>query len=98
MPASQAFWPDKHAPLQAEYKTLTGKYPNADRQIFKVLCYIQGVAGYTPAVVGESAEWTAIALLKKTELVIARRSPVRHCLVHCMGHTQRLDGRCSGSY
>jgi hypothetical protein len=28
--------------------------------LFQILCDIEDVAGYTPAAVGESAEWTAI--------------------------------------
>jgi hypothetical protein len=57
VPGYQAFWAEKRASLQAEYKTLIGytRY----RQLFKVLCNIEDVAGYTPAVVWESAEWTA---------------------------------------
>jgi hypothetical protein len=46
MPGYQAFWADKRASFQAEYKTLTGNYPDADtlyRQLFKVLCDIEDV-------------------------------------------------------
>jgi hypothetical protein len=60
----QAFWADNRSSLQAEYKTLMGNYPDADtqyRQLFKVLCDIEDVAGYTLAVFRERAEWTAIA-------------------------------------
>jgi hypothetical protein len=42
---------------------MIGNYPDADtqyRQLFRVLCDIEDVAGYTPAVFGESAEWMAI--------------------------------------
>jgi hypothetical protein len=63
LPGHQAFWADKRASLEAEYKTLIGKYPDADtqyRQLYRTLCAIEDVAGYTPAVVGENAEWTAI--------------------------------------
>jgi hypothetical protein len=63
VPGYQAFSAEKRASLQAEYKTLIENYPDADtqyRQLFKVLCSIEDVAGYTPAVVGESTEWTAI--------------------------------------
>jgi hypothetical protein len=55
LPGYQAFWTDKRASLQAEYKTLKENYPEADtqyRQLFKVLCDIEVVASYTPAVVG----------------------------------------------
>jgi hypothetical protein len=49
--------------LEAEYNALIEKYPDADtqyRQLYSALCTTEDVAGYTPAVVGESAEWTAI--------------------------------------
>jgi hypothetical protein len=39
------------------------QYPDADTQyrlLFQTLCDIEDVAGYMPAAVGESAEWTAI--------------------------------------
>jgi hypothetical protein len=63
MPGYQAFWTEKRASLEAEYKTLIGKHPDADtqyRQLYKAICAIEDVAGFMPAVVGESAEWTAI--------------------------------------
>jgi hypothetical protein len=63
VPGYQAFWADKRASLQAEYNTLIEKYPDADtqyRQLYSALCATEDVAGYTPAVVGESAEWTAV--------------------------------------
>jgi hypothetical protein len=49
--------------LEAEYKTLIGKYPDADTQyrlLYSALCALEDVAGHTPAAVGESAEWTAV--------------------------------------
>jgi hypothetical protein len=63
VPGHQAFWAKKCASLQSEYPALIEKYPDADiqyRQIFKVLCTSENVAGYTPSAVGESAEWTAV--------------------------------------
>jgi hypothetical protein len=59
----QAFWADKRASLQSEYQVLIGQCPDADtqyRQLYKVLCAIEDVAGYTPAVGRESAEWAKI--------------------------------------
>jgi hypothetical protein len=59
----QAFWANKRASLEAEYKTLIGKYPDADtqyQQLYGALCALEDVAGYTPAAVGESAEWTPV--------------------------------------
>jgi hypothetical protein len=49
--------------LQSEYPAFIEKYPNADtqyRKLLKVLCTIEGVAGYTPTAVGESAKWMAV--------------------------------------
>jgi hypothetical protein len=63
VPGYQAFWADKRASLEAEYKTLVGKFPDADtqyRQLYTTLCAIEDVAGCAPGVVGESAEWTAV--------------------------------------
>jgi hypothetical protein len=63
VPGYQAFRADKRASLEADYNTLIEKYPDADtqcRQLYSGSCAIEDVAGYTPAVVGESAEWTAI--------------------------------------
>jgi hypothetical protein len=55
VPGYLAFW--------AEYKTLIGKYPDTNTQylqLYSALCALEDVARYTPAAVGESAEWTAI--------------------------------------
>jgi hypothetical protein len=63
VPQYQAFLVGKRASLQAEYKTLLENHPDADtqyRQLFEMLCNIEEVPGHTPAVVGESAEWTAM--------------------------------------
>jgi hypothetical protein len=94
VPGYQAFWAEKRASLQVEYKTLIGNYLDADtqyRQLFKMLCNIEDVAGYTPAVVGESAELTAIvSAAEETDPIFARLSPARHYSVHCMEHIQSL--------
>jgi hypothetical protein len=63
VPGYQAFWAEKRASLEAEYKTLIGKYPDADTQyrlLYSALCALEDVVGYTPAAVGESEEWTAV--------------------------------------
>jgi hypothetical protein len=42
---------------------LVRQYPDVDTQygrLYKILCDIEDVAGYTPNAVGNSAEWTAI--------------------------------------
>jgi hypothetical protein len=63
MPGYQAYWEDQRETLKSEYRQLLGQFPDADaklKQLFKVLCDIEDVAGYTPAPVGESEQWSAI--------------------------------------
>jgi hypothetical protein len=63
VPGCQAFWIDKRKALKTEYKRLLSQSPDADaqlKQLFKVLCDIEDVAGYTPALVGDSDQWTSI--------------------------------------
>jgi hypothetical protein len=63
VPAYQKFWVDKRASLKTAYKGLTATHPDAVpfmHQLFQVLCNIEGIAGLTPASVGESNEWAAI--------------------------------------
>jgi hypothetical protein len=47
----------------SKYQKLVGKCPNVKaklKKLFKVLCNIEDMAGYTPASVGESDVWTSI--------------------------------------
>jgi hypothetical protein len=63
VPGYQAFVTEKRVTLKSEYKQLLGQFPDADaqlKQLFKVVCDIEDVPGYTPASVGESQEWSAI--------------------------------------
>jgi hypothetical protein len=63
VPGYQAFWIDKCKALKTEYKRLLNQSPDADaqlKQLFKVLCDIEDVAGYTPASVGDSDQWPSI--------------------------------------
>jgi hypothetical protein len=63
VPGYQSFWTEQRKALKTEYKNLLEKFPDADaqlRQLFKVLCDIEDVAGYTLASVGESNQWSAI--------------------------------------
>jgi hypothetical protein len=63
VPGYQTFWAKRRASLQSEYQVLIKKYPDADTQyrlLYKTLCDIKNMSGYTSAAVGESAEWTAI--------------------------------------
>jgi hypothetical protein len=63
VPGYQAFWAENRASLQAEYKEIKKQYPDAEtqyRRLFNILCDIEDVASFTPAAVGESAEWAAI--------------------------------------
>jgi hypothetical protein len=49
--------------LKLEYLTYVGKYPDIYslmKQAHNVLCDIDNLAQYTPALVGESTEWTCI--------------------------------------
>jgi hypothetical protein len=58
VPGHEIFWAKKLASLQSDYPALIENYPDAYfqyRQLFKVLCTIEDVAGYTPTAVGESA-------------------------------------------
>jgi hypothetical protein len=63
VPGYQAFWIDKCKALNSEYKRLLSQSPDADaqlKQLFKVLCDIEDVAGYTPASEGDSDQWSYI--------------------------------------
>jgi hypothetical protein len=63
VPGYQAFWTEKRKTLKAESKRLLSQSPDADiqlKQLFKVLCDIEDVAGYTPTSVGDSAQWSSI--------------------------------------
>jgi hypothetical protein len=63
VPGYQAFWTNKRKTFKAEFGKLVEQYPGAEpqlRQLFKVLCDIEDVAGYTPASVGESQDWSFI--------------------------------------
>jgi hypothetical protein len=55
----QAFWTNKRKSFKAESGKLVDQHPEAEpqlRQLFKVLCDIEYVAGFTPASVGESRD------------------------------------------
>jgi hypothetical protein len=57
LPGYQAYWTDKRRTLKSEYQELVAQYPDADaqlKQLFKLLCDIEDVAGYTPASVVDS--------------------------------------------
>jgi hypothetical protein len=59
VPGYQAFWTEKRTALKVQSKRLLIQSPDADtqlKQLFKVLCDIEDVAGYTPASVGDSAQ------------------------------------------
>jgi hypothetical protein len=62
VPGYQAFWIDKRKALKTEEKRLLNQSPDADahlKQLFKVLCDIEDVAGYTPASVGDRDQWSS---------------------------------------
>jgi hypothetical protein len=63
VPGYQSFWTGKRKTFKSEYRNLLEQFPDADellKQLFKVLCDIEDVAGYTPASVGESDQWSVI--------------------------------------
>jgi hypothetical protein len=63
MPGYQSFWADKRVWLKSEYRQLLRQFPDADaqlKQLFKVVCDIENVAGYTPASVVESEQGSSI--------------------------------------
>lgn len=63
MRAYQRFWTDKRSSLKSEYQAIENKYLDAATSVkllFKVLCDIANLAGYTPASVEDGEEWVAI--------------------------------------
>jgi hypothetical protein len=63
VPGYQAFWANERTTLKSEYQRQIGQFPDAHaqlRQLFQVLCDIEDVAGYPPALVGESEQWSSI--------------------------------------
>jgi hypothetical protein len=59
------------------------------QQLFKVLCDIGDLAGYTPASVGESEEWAAIVRsAEDNKRATLWLFGVRHYRVHCLEHIQ----------
>jgi hypothetical protein len=63
VPGHQAFWAQRRASLQSEYQVLLKQYPDADTQyrlLYTTMCNIENLAGFTPAAVGESTQWSEI--------------------------------------
>jgi hypothetical protein len=60
VPGYQTFWTDTHNKLKSEYQRLMGQFSDVDAQLFKVIRDIKGMARYTPALVGESEQWSSI--------------------------------------
>jgi hypothetical protein len=63
MPGYQAFWADTYTKLKLEYQQLIGQFPDADaqlKQLLKIIRYIEQMARYTPASVGETEQWSTI--------------------------------------
>jgi hypothetical protein len=63
VPGFQKLWTDTQTKLKSEYHALVAKYPDADslmKQVFKVVCDIENLAGYMPALAGDSREQTSI--------------------------------------
>jgi hypothetical protein len=63
VPGYQAYWADKCQTLKSEYQQLVEQFPHAEsqlKQLFKLLCNIEDLAGYTPSSVGDREEWSSI--------------------------------------
>jgi hypothetical protein len=63
LPGYQAFWTNKRKSFKAEFGKLLDQHPEAEPQLirlFKVLCDIEDVSGFTPASVGENQDWSFI--------------------------------------
>jgi hypothetical protein len=63
VPGYQAYWTNERQTLKSEYQQLVAQYPDADaqlKQLFQLLCDIEGVAGYTSASVGDSDQCSSI--------------------------------------
>jgi hypothetical protein len=59
----QAFWTTARKTFKGEFKRLVAQHPEAEeqlRQLHKILCDIEDVAGFTPVAVGESERWSSI--------------------------------------
>jgi hypothetical protein len=57
------FWMYKHITLKFKHQELVRKLPDAEaqlRQLFRVPCNTENVAGYAPVSVVESDEWKAV--------------------------------------
>jgi hypothetical protein len=65
VPGFKKFWSGDQSTSKSEYPGLVNKYPDSDgliKQVYKVLCDIEDLAGYTPPSVGESNEWTSVVI------------------------------------
>jgi hypothetical protein len=65
VPGYQAFCTTARKSIKSEFQRLVGQHPDAEellRQLYKILCNIEDVAGYTPASVGESEQWSSIVI------------------------------------
>jgi hypothetical protein len=54
---------DKRSSLKKQFQSIEEKYPDATpaiKPLFKVLCNIEDLVGFTPALLGQSGEWAAI--------------------------------------
>jgi hypothetical protein len=59
VPGYQTFLKTARESIRSEFERLVGLHPDAEeqlRQLYKILCDIEDVAGYTPASVGESEQ------------------------------------------
>jgi hypothetical protein len=62
-PRYQAFWTTESKFIKGEFQRLVGQHLDAEeqlRKLYKILCDIEDVEGYTPASVGENEQWSSI--------------------------------------
>jgi hypothetical protein len=63
VPGYQVFWTTARKSIKGEFQWLVGQHPDAEkqlRQLFKILCDIEDVAGHTPASDRESEQRSSI--------------------------------------
>jgi hypothetical protein len=107
IPGYQKLWADKRTTLKAEYQSLVAKYPDAGaqllvKQLFKILCDVEAVAGHTPVSVGESVEWTSIVSTAEgcstSTAKLSLESPFLCLLWHVYFYTHGVRGRAQGEH
>jgi hypothetical protein len=90
VPVFRKYWTQKLASLNSQCHVITNKYPeagSAKQKVHKVLNYIEILAGWTPAKVGDSPEWTTnmnIAEEKRTNICKVLDGKALFSALYCM--------------